>query len=503
MYRLLNIILILTLFLPFSQKTCLAASPGLIVLIVVDGLPAETLESFIRKNPDSALSRLKQSSAYFPEAHHASSVTMTAPGHTNIVTGNYAWRHGIVNNWLPDPETLEIESIFADGAYPILNPLGYSGSKNTGKGVSPEKIMLPTLGDFIKEKYPDANVFSVSAKDRAAIPLAGKKGTAFFYSKDVNGFVTSEYYLNQYPDWWTDFTQLNPVPSKADPDTRDQLASALAVRLIKEYWMGFRENTTDLLSISFSSLDKSHHRYGRESKQAADSLLKIDKGIGQVLEAANAMRGAGNVLTILTSDHGFLRQDQKTSYFFGEKTEEKINNYLKKNQPEEIRIKWLGPYLYVHRSAGRYHKEAVAAAEKYFSEDPLVKKTYTWQSLLKNKTGKFDQDWINLRHSYYPQRSGSLYVVQTENTVMKRLNDDDISSHGSPYPYDTTVPLLFSGMNIPAQTISRRVSEASIVPTVLELTGIRTDAEFDGRSLAFIRNLKPGEPEQINSPNQN
>jgi arylsulfatase A-like enzyme len=57
------------------------------------------------------------------------------------------------------------------------------------------------------------------------------------------------------------------------------------------------------------------------------------------------------------------------------------------------------------------------------------------------------------------------------------INDFDglmvATTHGSPWRYDTYVPIIFAGMGIPAQRINRMVNTVDIAPTLSLLVGAK------------------------------
>ncbi len=58
------------------------------------------------------------------------------------------------------------------------------------------------------------------------------------------------------------------------------------------------------------------------------------------------------------------------------------------------------------------------------------------------------------------------------------------TSHGSPYSYDTDVPLLFFGAGVRPGLHERPAGTVDLAPTLAALLGLRLPAEIDGRSLA-------------------
>lgn len=52
--------------------------------------------------------------------------------------------------------------------------------------------------------------------------------------------------------------------------------------------------------------------------------------------------------------------------------------------------------------------------------------------------------------------------------------------HGSPWRYDTFVPIIFAGADIPAQRISRLTHPVHIAPTLSNYRGIKPSADSVG-----------------------
>jgi phosphoglycerol transferase MdoB-like AlkP superfamily enzyme len=57
------------------------------------------------------------------------------------------------------------------------------------------------------------------------------------------------------------------------------------------------------------------------------------------------------------------------------------------------------------------------------------------------------------------------------------------TSHGSPYDYDSHVPLLFVKEGRPKTEIKVQAETVDIAPTILNLLNIKTDYPFEGKVL--------------------
>ena len=60
------------------------------------------------------------------------------------------------------------------------------------------------------------------------------------------------------------------------------------------------------------------------------------------------------------------------------------------------------------------------------------------------------------------------------------------ATHGTPYDYDTHVPIVFSHKSFKSQKITRAVATVDIAPTIARLVGAEIPMEVDGNVLEEI-----------------
>ena len=170
----------------------LSKPPKLTVFIVVDSLGSDLL---LRSRPQfhAGLKTLLDGGAYYPYARYEYAQPMTAAGHTTLSTGANPWKHGIVGNKVFNRVTGKEEKPFSDAAHPLLEaPL-------SADDVSPENLMVETLSDRLREfTRGRGKAVALSLKGRAAIPLAGRQGQAYWFSSQVGKFVTGTYYAKEF-----------------------------------------------------------------------------------------------------------------------------------------------------------------------------------------------------------------------------------------------------------------------------------------------------------------
>ena len=172
-----------------AQAAPASPDPSLVVLITIDGFPANNFDRF-GAQLTGGLARIRDGGAWFTNAHHDHAITETAPGHATLLSGRFPASTGIAANrvGVSDPRS------------PLL---GGSGAL----GASPERFQGSTLFDWLKKKHPRARALSVSAKDRGAIlPVGRAKESVFWYPGD-GAFTTSSYYSDSLPAWVTRFNE--------------------------------------------------------------------------------------------------------------------------------------------------------------------------------------------------------------------------------------------------------------------------------------------------------
>lgn len=213
MHRLAVGILALALFGPLAMRGG-AQSPGepplrLVVLIGVDQLRGDLLERYDAAY-SGGLRRLLDEGFVHTRGIVDHAPTLTWPGMTTLATGAYPRTHGIASHalWQVGPVTpqtvLRPGLATADAQEAIL---GEPGSE----GMSPRRIRVTGLADWIREADPAARTVALSNKNGAAVLLGGRlrprnaSNHVYWLSGQAGRFVTSSYYRESYPDWLTRF----------------------------------------------------------------------------------------------------------------------------------------------------------------------------------------------------------------------------------------------------------------------------------------------------------
>lgn len=488
--------------------------PKLVLFIAVDQFRYDYLSRF-RTEYTGGLKTLLQRGAVFADANLEHYPTVTAIGHSTMLSGATPSVSGIIgNDWFDRKSGKQITSV-SDENTKLLGGADKAGS-------SPHRMLVSTIGDELKRAgLPKPKVFGISLKDRSAILPAGRMADgAFWFSDDTGELVSSTYYYKELPAWAAAFNaekhadQLagrvwlsstnggkerrlveKPGPMLysgvfASPYGNDIL-ELFAERAIKEEKLGQR-GTTDLLSVSFSSNDAIGHAFGPDSEEAHTVSLNVDKAIGRLLDAIDKQIGLDNVLIAMTADHAVSPSqevliDQKMpggrikGNFF-----QPILDALTQKYGQG---KWLlstagsSPYLNYELIASKKLDlaEVRRVAEQAINTAPHVARVYTWDEMTNGRypIDRFDE---RVMRGFHAQRSGDLEIVLDPYWI----RGSTVATHGSPFNYDSHIPLIFMGKGVKPGRYYQHAALNDLAPTLAAILDIEIPSGSVGRILSEI-----------------
>src|SRR5690348_13654135 len=160
--------------LPFPAIAQAPPPPKLLVVISVDQFSANLFDEY-RAQFTAGLARLA-SGTVFDRAFQSHANTETCPGHSTILTGDHPGRTGIIGNTWIDQSIAR-----ADKTVYCAEDERAPGTSSTHYKVSPDHLMVPTLGDLMKARWPASRNVAVSGKDRAAVMMSGHQPDQRWY----------------------------------------------------------------------------------------------------------------------------------------------------------------------------------------------------------------------------------------------------------------------------------------------------------------------------------
>lgn len=541
MIRLALLVLELVTSAPsISPQSPVAGPPRLVVVLIVDQMRADYLARF-RSQFDGGLAWLVENGVVFSDAHHDHAATSTSPGHATLATGFFPSRHGIVGNDYCNRQTGRPAYSFADSTSEIL---GYPDAA----GRSPRNLLRDGLADWVRAESPASRIFAVAIKDRAAIPLGGRRPDgAYWYQSTTGNFVTSSYYRTDYPAWvaafnasdraeryyggaWRkllpdsayrlsredDFAAESDSMSRTfphrfavgvrGPDRQyyaqlpetpfgDELTLAFAAELLIEESLG-RDEHPDLLFIGLSSADYIGHAYGPYSQEVQDYYLRLDQMLADFFARLGQTVPPGETLIVLSADHGVMvmpEQLSRSGVEAGRTDPRPIRADVRRLLETAVELGDVDVVPRLREASGwcfDFGNASVSEARKAALRRRLadsmqargdLEVVYTYDELESGSGhGALFEKFI---HSFHPDRSGDLVYAPREHYLVTTIATR--TSHGSPYEYDTHVPLVFAGAMLRPKRVDGIVRTVDLAPTLATLLGIPTPADLDGRDLGL------------------
>jgi hypothetical protein len=89
--------------------------------------------------------------------------------------------------------------------------------------------------------------------------------------------------------------------------------------------------------------------------------------------------------------------------------------------------------------------------------------------------------------NFNPQRSGDIYIVFEAHSFLREADGlPAASSHGSPWRYDTYVPVAFAGSGLKPRRIFREVETVDVAPTLAAIVGAKPPSGARGAPLVEV-----------------
>ena len=520
--------------------------PPLVIGITVDQMRMDYLYRYWEHFGADGFKRLLQHGMVCADHHFGYAPTYTGPGHASIFTGTTPRFHGVISNYWFDRKSGKTVYCASDTS---VQTVGLSDGTLSAGQMSPHRMHASTLGDELKLATDlKAKVFGISLKDRGAILPAGHlaDGAFWFYGQDEGKFISSTYYMDALPKWlvrwnsknlaqrymnstWTPFLpesaysqswpDNNPYESSFNGTSRptfpynleelkaqnggfdllketphgNSLLVDLAIRLIENEDLG-QDAITDLLALSFSSTDYIGHRFGAHAWETQDVYVRLDRELARLFKTLDDEVGAGQWLCWLTADHGgatvpslAAAEGMPVDYWKpGNMTEDVETALFERYGEGKWMLRYSNNQFILNRPLLREKGHDLAAMQSFVQgvclETPGVLMAPTAHDLARSGASA-DEIMERLRMGYHSAFSGDVLVVPEPGWIKYGRSGTD---HGSPFPYDTHVPCVFYGWNVPTGITYDRTHIRDIAPTVASMIHAPLPNASTGRPIKAV-----------------
>lgn len=539
-YTLAFVLLCLSSYSHAQQKN----SPKVMVGIVVDQMCYDYLYRYYDRFGKDGFVKLMNKGAHCRNMNYNYIPTFTGPGHASIYTGAAPTDNGIVGNDWFDRETGKIVNCVEDTSVQTVgspsdqgmcSPLRlkvntvsdqlkmtYPEAKVLSVSIKNRGAILPgghlsngsywydySNGNFITSTFY-TNDLPFWVKDFNA-----KKEVDSYLNKTWNTLYPIETYVAGEPDdspyehllagkTAPVFPYTLPEMVAANPTGKynlfsytpfaNSLLTDFALNGMKAEGLG-TDRQTDLLLISYSTPDIAGHAFGPYSVEIEDMYLRLDQDIARLIKELEGQFGKKGFTLFLTADHAVVPVPQYLidrklpgGYFF-------LNDRLATLRSDMIAI-YGADLLLAEENLNIYlNYDSIALLERsreeierfvleHIKRWPEVKAAYSATQL--QHPGSGDKWFEMMRAGFHREESGDVLFILEPGFLPKGTDSHTArkgTSHGSAFSYDTHVPLIWYGKNIPAHEINRYLNITDITATLAQLLYIQNPNVVSGEPI--------------------
>ncbi len=526
--------------------------PKLVVGVLVDQMRQDYLYRYAETFGEGGFQRLMKDGFYLSNAHYNYLPTYTGPGHASVYTGTTPAIHGITGNeWYDKIQRKTVYCVSDETENTVGSTAPAQGKMSPRQLLTTtitDELKLATGGRAkvisISDKDRGAILPGGHMADAAYWydETTGRMVTSTFYMKNLPQWV-EQFNARKLPDqylngmWELVLPQEkyrasgpdnNPYEVKYNGETKNafpydlkklrqangnydllsytpfsnDLITEMAKAAIDAEKLGADEYT-DFLCISYSAPDKQGHRVGPRAVELQDLYIRLDRNLADLLNKLDATVGPGSYLLFLTSDHGvadvpqllidrkvpggYLRSAQLShqlnelsqQYFQGKPVIESVNNgqiYLNHElfagDPKSGGVEWM---------------VSLEVISNFLLQQPGIAQVFT-RSVIRQ--GNFNEGGLKgmAIRGYHPKRSGDIVVILEPNWLEQGRVAG--TSHGSPYTYDTHVPIIFYGWSIKSGRSSVYHAITDIAPTLSVMLQVAFPSGCTGQPIIEITDLR-------------
>lgn len=530
MFKRICLLLLAAPLITSAQKTP-PSQPKLVIGIVIDQMRPDYLERFSKKFGSDGFNRLLKGGYVCKNTQYNYSPTYTGPGHASIYTGTTPSVHGIAgNDWY---DSKERKSVYCTSDS-LVKGVGSSGSEGSMSPV--RLLTTTITDQLKLNSRFRSKVIGIALKDRGAILPAGRAAdAAYWYDGKTGNWISSTWYIETLPKWVEDFNARRwpdeylsktwntflPISTYTESDNDDApyenpfkgesapvfphnlpslkdstydllrrvpfgntLTKDFAISAIAAEQMG-ADSITDFLCISFSATDYVGHQFGPNAIETEDTYIRLDRDLSDFFNYLDTKIGKGNYLVFATADHACMENPkhmQDHQLYAGITSPLEITNALRGFLTEKFGDSrymktFINDQVILDAELIQKENKDLCEIQRMLADFASDKITGAYMALTacQLESGNVNDLFSErIRRGHYRGRSGHIWLVYSPGWTDRLYGTDGTrgTTHGSPFPYDTHVPLIWYGWKIPKGTHYGEISITDIAPTLAFMINI-------------------------------
>jgi predicted AlkP superfamily pyrophosphatase or phosphodiesterase len=251
---------------------------------------------------------------------------------------------------------------------------------------------------------------------------------------------------------------------------------------------------TDLLAVSLSTTDAVGHRFGPDSRELHDQVLRLDRYLGAFIDSLYAIRDSARIVMVLTADHGVTPVPETRSRDPNQDAGRvdlgpivaSLTASLRDAGANAAAIRFEESFLLLDADELSAHNMNADAIARLFAQEvakvPGVMYADRMRDLARRDT---TTDYVARRwlHMLPPDLPVAVVVTLKPFWYWQGVN---YATHGTPHDYDARVPIIFYGAGVKSGRNSQRALAVDIAPTLAMLIGVRPFEPLDGHVLRSV-----------------
>jgi predicted AlkP superfamily pyrophosphatase or phosphodiesterase len=516
-----------------AQTSTWQAPPKLVVGIVVDQMRTDYLYRYWDNFGEGGFKRMVREGAFLRDAHFDYAPTHTGPGHASIYTGTTPAHHGIVANDMFVRSTGKGLYCVQDDSMTGVGGSGYKGQRSPYNLLS--TTIADELERRTDRRSKTIGIAMKDRGAILPMGRTGDAAYWFFEGAEGH-FATSSWYMSELPRWVQEFNdqglaakylgttwdlllpreryhQVLPDDNPYEeplmgattatlPQDLDALFEAgarntallrwvpgsntittdFALAALKAEQLGM-DAITDLLAVSYGAPDELGHNMGPRALELEDMYLRLDRELERFFNALDEQVGKGLYTVFLTADHAAVDvpeylKDRKASAGYVDMqalvtlVEATLSDRYGEGKWVRKRIK---EQLFLNDSLIAVRKLDPAVLQRVAADalltDPNIAEALTAADLV--RFAYPDGIRNKVQRGFMPMRSGDVcFVLRPSYLASWPGMVKQGTEHGSPWNYDTHVPILFFGQGVAKGEVLRHISITDIAPTIAMLVGM-------------------------------
>lgn len=491
--------------------------PKLVVGLMVDQMRWDFIYRYQKSYTEGGFKRLLKEGFSCENAFIPYAQTVTAAGHASVYSGSVPAINGIMGNEWYDRSLKRDVYCVEDDSVKIV------GGNGKGEPMSPKNLISTTITDELELATNfRSKVIGVAIKDRGSILPAGHAAdAAYWYEPNSGNFVSSTWYMHDLPSWAVAYNERkvvdslyklnwelshplgsyhqsdkenpayakNPFPRKLEGNIGknfgaisstpwgNTLTLSFSKAAIEAEGLG-KDSITDFLAISLSSPDYIGHSFGPNSVEIEDTYIKLDKELAAFFSYLDQKVGKGQYLFFMTADHGvahvpaFLEANQIPAKAM-KPVKEAENTTMHKFGLKRLIEASANYQIYLDKtyldSVGADYKAVKSFYIEQLNKQDNILLAFDNESIsLANLPVEYKEMFLK---GFNHKLAGDVQLVFKPGYFYSYSPTG--TTHGSMYPYDAHIPLLWMGWGVKQGLSHRKVYMSDIAGTIAALLKIQ------------------------------